>query len=114
MAEFERGLIVERTQAGLEAARAKGHHGGRPRALSPEQTAHARKMFAGGDTVATIARVLGTSRPTVYRALEQPQQAGVALGRSRLHNAVVDLSAGICVDHHYAHMWISDEGPGAC
>lgn len=42
-----------------------------PRALTPEQTAHARKMFADGDTVATIARVLGTSRPTIYRVLEQ-------------------------------------------
>jgi DNA invertase Pin-like site-specific DNA recombinase len=74
IAEFERGLIEERTQAGLDAARAKGHHGGHPRALTPAQTAHARKMFADGDTVATIARVLGTSRPTIYRVLEQ--QAG--------------------------------------
>ena len=38
LAEFERSLIRERTQAGLQAARARGRKGGRPKALSPQKT----------------------------------------------------------------------------
>src|SRR5690349_24722820 len=37
LAEFERDIIKERTHAGLAAARARGKHGGRPKALSPEK-----------------------------------------------------------------------------
>jgi DNA invertase Pin-like site-specific DNA recombinase len=70
LADFERGLIVERTRAGLAVAHAKGHRSGRPRAMTPEQVKQARKMFADGESVAAIARVLGVSRPTVYRYLE--------------------------------------------
>lgn len=70
LAEFERGLIVERTEAGLEAARAAGRIGGRPPSLTREQQRLARKLHGEGHNVATIARMLGTSRPTVYRVLE--------------------------------------------
>jgi DNA invertase Pin-like site-specific DNA recombinase len=52
------------------AALAEGHRSGRPRAMTPEQVKQARKMFADGESVAAIARVLGVSRPTVYRYLE--------------------------------------------
>jgi DNA invertase Pin-like site-specific DNA recombinase len=45
-AEFERDLIRERTQAGLEAARARGKVGGRPRALSAKKAELARHMYA--------------------------------------------------------------------
>jgi DNA invertase Pin-like site-specific DNA recombinase len=38
--------------------------------MTPEQVRQARKMFADGESVAAIARVLGVSRPTVYRYLE--------------------------------------------
>jgi DNA invertase Pin-like site-specific DNA recombinase len=70
LAEFERGLIEERTQAGLEAARAKGRRGGRPHSLTREQRAHVRELRAQGRNVAAIARMMGTSRQTVYRALD--------------------------------------------
>lgn len=70
IAEFERGLIAERTQAGLDAARAKGHYGGRPPALTREQQALARRLHGEDQSVATIARLLGTSRQTVYRCLD--------------------------------------------
>lgn len=54
----------------LAAARANGHVGGRKRVLSDEQVRSARVMALAGDPVARIARVLGTSRQVVYRAVE--------------------------------------------
>jgi len=69
LAEFERDLIRERTQAGLAAARARGRHGGRPTVWTPEKLLTARSMHASGQhDVASIARVLGVSRASVYRA----------------------------------------------
>jgi len=71
LAEFERELGRERTQAGLQAARARGRHGGRPRALSADQVAVVRAMHSSREhTVAAIAAVLGVSRATVYRQLD--------------------------------------------
>jgi DNA invertase Pin-like site-specific DNA recombinase len=68
---WQRGLIEERTRAGLEAARARGRHGGRPSALTGEQVTLARRLHGEGESVATIARMLGTSRQTIYRTLER-------------------------------------------
>src|SRR5438874_10712750 len=45
LAEFERDIIHERTQAGLEAARARGHMGGRPKALPAHKIAQAKKLY---------------------------------------------------------------------
>ena len=70
LAEFERDLIRERTQAGLAAARARGRVGGRPTVWTPERLAAARAMYEEGEhDVATIARVVGVSRASVYRGL---------------------------------------------
>ncbi len=70
LAEFERDLIRERTQAGLSAARARGRRGGRPPAMSGEQVAVARAMYDSHEhTTAKIAEVLGVSRATLYRHL---------------------------------------------
>lgn len=70
LAEFERDLIRERTMAGLAAARARGRHGGRPRALTPEKVETARALHSSGEhDVSAIARILCVSRATVYRAL---------------------------------------------
>jgi DNA invertase Pin-like site-specific DNA recombinase len=70
LAEFERDLIRERTQAGLAAAKARGRVGGRPTVWTPEKLRAARAMFESGEhDVATIARVLGVSRASVYRGL---------------------------------------------
>ena len=72
LAEFERDLIRERTQAGLAAARARGRRGGRPAALSAQKAQLARRMYASCEyTVATIATTLGVSRATIYRSLGQ-------------------------------------------
>jgi len=73
LAEFERNLIRERTQAGLAAARARGRVGGRPTVWTPEKLRTAQAMHAGGEhDIATISRVLGVSRASVYRAVASP------------------------------------------
>lgn len=70
LAEFERDLIRERTMAGLAAARARGRRGGRPTVWTPEKRQAAVQMYRSGDhDVATIARVIGVSRASIYRAL---------------------------------------------
>jgi DNA invertase Pin-like site-specific DNA recombinase len=70
LAEFERDLIRERTMAGLAAARARGRKGGRPTVWTPAKRQLARQMYdSRAHDVATIARVLGVSRASVYRAL---------------------------------------------
>lgn len=70
LAEFERDLIIDRTKAGLAAAKERGSKPGRKPALSPDQVAVVRKMHESGEhTVDAIAKVVGVSRATVYRAL---------------------------------------------
>ena len=70
LAEFERSLIVERTQAGLAAAKARGAKLGRRRKLTPKQVAHGRALLDAGETGHAVAQSLGVSRATLYRALE--------------------------------------------
>ncbi|MCP3877275.1 MAG: recombinase family protein [Sulfitobacter sp.] len=70
LAEFERDLIRERTQAGLAAARARGRVGGRPSKITPEKLAVVQSMYDSKQhTVAAIAETVGVSRATVYRHL---------------------------------------------
>ena len=71
LAEFERELIRERTNAGLKAAKDRGVKLGRPRSLDDDQIAIARSLKAAGSmTSAQIATYLGISRPTLYRLLD--------------------------------------------
>jgi len=73
LAQFEKELIRERTMAGLAAARARGRVGGRPTVWTQDKLRTARSMRASGDyDVTAIAKVLGVSRASVYRALELP------------------------------------------
>ena len=70
LAEFERNIIRERTTAGLEAARARGRTGGRPRGLTDDQVAAARAMMRDPEiTVARVAEHLGVGVSTLYRYL---------------------------------------------
>jgi DNA invertase Pin-like site-specific DNA recombinase len=70
LAQFERELVRERTLAGLHAARARGRNGGRPTIMSPDKLAAARRMYDQGELSGEqIARALGVSRSTLYRAL---------------------------------------------
>lgn len=68
VAQFERDLLIERTQSGLARAKAQGKPLGRPTALTSEQQAQVRDRIAKGETVSAIARDLGTSRQTIMRA----------------------------------------------
>jgi len=74
LAEFERDLIRERTQAGLAAARARGRLGGRPKKLNTAaKVAMARSLYNNKtNTVTNICTTLGISRATLYRALDAP------------------------------------------
>jgi len=69
-AEYEAGLIRERTLAGLEAARRRGKKLGRPPVMDATQVARARRMKAAGRSVRYIADVLEISRATVHRAVK--------------------------------------------
>lgn len=67
MAEFERDLLIERTQAGLARAKADGKTLGRPQSLDSAQAATVVQRLDQGDAVAAVARDLGTSRQTIMR-----------------------------------------------
>jgi DNA invertase Pin-like site-specific DNA recombinase len=71
IAQFERDLIVERTQAGLAAARARGRTGGRPVTVTPEKLAAAQTLIAAGHTTKAAAAAVGVARATLYRHLDQ-------------------------------------------
>ena len=67
-AEFERDLLIERTQSGLARAKASGKRLGRQPVLTPDQRALARAKIAAGESVSAVARCLKTSRMTISRA----------------------------------------------
>ena len=74
LAEFERNLIRERTKAGLDAARARGRKGGRPKALDVEQRTLAVDLYEQRKhTVDEICRTLGISKPTLYGYVREKQ-----------------------------------------
>lgn len=81
LAEFERDLIRERTQAGLVAARARGRQGGRPKGLAPqaERTACAAETLYREKhlSVREIADELGIAKSTLYAYL---RHRGVPIG----------------------------------
>ena len=68
VAQFERDLLIERTQAGLARAKSEGKTLGRPPALSDEQQELVRQRLANGESVSAIARDIKTSRQTIMRA----------------------------------------------
>lgn len=70
LAEYERLLTKERAAAAREAAKARGRHTGRPRALTDEQEQSVRQMHTAGGSIPTIAATFKVSRATIYRALD--------------------------------------------
>ena len=71
LAEFERELLIERTKAGLAAARARGRHGGRPFTMTPAKLRLAQAALANRDTqIGELCSELGVSRQTLYRHLD--------------------------------------------
>lgn len=70
LAEFEREIIRERTQAGLTAARSRGRTGGRPKVLTEKKAAMARQLYQDRThSIDEICQTLGISRTTFYRYL---------------------------------------------
>ncbi|HBR4201053.1 recombinase family protein [Klebsiella pneumoniae] len=74
LAEMERELIVERTRAGLAAAREQGRVGGRRRVMTEEVVEWCRRMLENGATRQQIADVIGVDVKTIYKNL--PVQCG--------------------------------------
>jgi DNA invertase Pin-like site-specific DNA recombinase len=71
LAEFERDIIKERTNAGLLAARARGRKGGRPKSLTGKKTAMAQALYNDkNNTVDEICKTLNISRATLYRYIK--------------------------------------------
>jgi DNA invertase Pin-like site-specific DNA recombinase len=69
LAEFERGLIIERTREGMKAARARGIKSGPPSKLTRQQIDHARQLIENGQGREAVADLFKVSRSTLYRAL---------------------------------------------
>ena len=67
VAQFERDLLIERTQSGLSRAKSQGKKLGRPSAFSTEEQQLVREKIENGDTVSAIAREFNTSRQTIMR-----------------------------------------------
>jgi len=71
VAEFERDLLIERTNAGIKRAKADGKTFGRPPALTPERQQEVRHKLAEGVPVAQLARDYKTTRQTIMRVREK-------------------------------------------
>ena len=67
LAQMERELILERTRAGMEAARSQGRVGGRKRRMTDGKVQAARKLLASGTRPSEVADSLGVSVPMLYR-----------------------------------------------
>ncbi|MBU9437957.1 recombinase family protein [Burkholderia multivorans] len=94
VAEFERDLLIERTQVGLRRAKAEGKTFGRPSALSETQRAIVIDQLNAGVSVAQIAREMKTSRQTIMRVRESastPLEL-TGMGRDGVPCALIDWS----------------------
>jgi transposase-like protein len=91
LAEFIRELIVEGTREGLDAARARGQRLGRPPAMTGEQIRQARDLLSlPGNSISSIARLLGVSRSTIYKHLPE-----LADGRNRAAGQIPPSRPGL-------------------
>ena len=77
VAEFERDLLIERTQAGLRRAKSEGKTLGRPTSLSESDIKLVAAMLSKGEPVAALAREFGTSRQSIMR-IRQAHQLAIA------------------------------------
>ena len=71
VAEFERTLVIERTRAGVEAARRRGRHPGRPRLLDAQRLARARRLHENGKSFREVGALLGCSASAILRSLRR-------------------------------------------
>lgn len=73
-AEFERNLILERSAAGREAARARGRFGGRPEKLTKQDLESLKILVDSGTPIKTVAEQWHVSRTTIYRYLNKMEE----------------------------------------
>ncbi|MDX0980307.1 helix-turn-helix domain-containing protein [Sinorhizobium medicae] len=71
VAQFERDLLIERTQSGLKRAKSEGKTLGRPSTLNEKQKQDVRKDLGAGISVSAIARKFTTSRQTIMRVRDE-------------------------------------------
>lgn len=77
-AEFERGMIIERTQAGKAVARTQaGYHEGRPKKYTPAQINHALELLNSGNSYRQVEAMTGISKSTLVRAKRTKQHAKI-------------------------------------
>ncbi|MCR9058430.1 MAG: recombinase family protein [Rhodobacteraceae bacterium] len=74
VAQFERDLLVERTQSGLQRAKSEGKVLGRRPSLTNSQIQEVRSSLNSGKSVSAIARAFGTSRQTIMRVRDKPSR----------------------------------------
>jgi DNA invertase Pin-like site-specific DNA recombinase len=74
IAEFERGLIVERTAAGRRAAKERGVKFGPPAKVDSQKLELVRSAIEGGQTVGQVAAGLGVHPSTIYRHLNGDEE----------------------------------------
>jgi DNA invertase Pin-like site-specific DNA recombinase len=80
LAEMERGLIVERTKAGLAAAKARGRVGGRRRTVTAEMEAKAIELLRAGHDVPYVAKAIGVSKSLIYQRARDEWAPRIAEG----------------------------------
>lgn len=78
LARYERSRLTERTKAGLDAAKARGRKGGRPRVMTPSTEESARSLRAQGRPLQEIADTFHVSTATIIRALARGTQVPTA------------------------------------
>jgi DNA invertase Pin-like site-specific DNA recombinase len=78
---LERDVLIERTRAGLDAARAQGRVGGRPTVVSAHKLSAARSLMRGGATVTAAAKAVSVSRSSLYRGLATQDATMPNVGR---------------------------------
>jgi DNA invertase Pin-like site-specific DNA recombinase len=84
IAQFERSLMLERTRAGLAAAKAEGRVGGRPRLMGPAEIIKARQVLKKGKLNADdVAAMLKVSRRTLFRELRGAREREAVAEASR-------------------------------
>ncbi len=95
LAEFERELIIERTKAGLQAARARGRNGGRPFKMTSAKLRLAQAAMGQPETkIAELCAELGVTRQTLYRHVD-PKGALRPDGQKLLDRKTVRASNGV-------------------
>jgi len=75
LAQMERELLVERTRAGLAAAKKRGRVGGRKRRMTDSKIQSGKTLLESGVSPQDVARNLGVSIPTLYRWLPASERA---------------------------------------